>query len=242
MPDSIESMTDAKPALSLLGRIKKLAAGMSMMVLWVVAAFAGAGRLDWARGWICAAVYILTMTLTGALAHRLNPGLLEARAKFIRKDAPLFDKIFVWIYFPLTFIQVLVAGLDAVRFHALPLPQWTLVPGIVLFLAAMAMVTWTFLVNPFAESRVRIQQDRGHTVVSKGPYSIVRHPMYVGSILMYPATAMMLGSGWAMAVASLILVLIVWRTSEEDRFLHRELTGYREYAALTRYRLIPGLW
>jgi len=97
-------------------------------------------------------------------------------------------------------------------------------------------------VNRFAESTVRIQSERNHAVVSSGPYRIVRHPMYVGMFLMYPATAMMLGSGWAMAVAALILVLIVWRTVEEDRFLHRELTGYREYAALTRYRLVPGLW
>jgi protein-S-isoprenylcysteine O-methyltransferase Ste14 len=212
------------------------------MILWIALLFAGAGRFDWARGWIAAAVYVLTMTATGALVHRCNPGLLEARAKFIRKDTPSFDRIFMWIYLPLTYIQVLVAGLDAVRFRALLLPQWTLVPGIALFLAAMAMVTWTFLVNPFAETRVRIQPDRSHTVVSTGPYHIVRHPMYVGSILMYPATAMMLGSGWAMAVAALILVLIVWRTAEEDRFLHRELPGYLEFAAHTRYRLIPGLW
>ncbi|MGA3160021.1 MAG: isoprenylcysteine carboxylmethyltransferase family protein [Terracidiphilus sp.] len=242
MPDSRASLTDTKLGLSLLGRIRKLAGGMSMMFLWVAIVFCGAGRLDWTRGWICTAVYVLTMTLTGALAHRLNPGLLEARTKFIRKDSPTFDKIFVWIYFPLTFIQVLVAGLDAVRFRTLPLPQWTLVPGIALFLAAMAMVNWTFLINPFAETTVRIQQDRGHKVVSTGPYRIVRHPMYLGSILMYPATAMMLGSGWAMAVAALILVLIVWRTAKEDRFLHCELPGYREYAAHTRYRLIPGLW
>lgn len=146
------------------------------------------------------------------------------------------------IYIPLAFIQVLVAGLDAVRFHALPLPEWTLFPGIVLFVAAMAMVAWSLLANPFAESTVRIQPDRGQTVVSTGPYHIVRHPMYVGFVLMWPATALMWGSGWAMAVAALMLILVVWRTAEEDNFLRRELPGYQEYVDLTRFRLVPGLW
>lgn len=242
MPNSLVKPTEAKAVPSLGGRIWKLAKGMSAMIIWVVAAFAGAGRLDWARGWVCVAVYMLVMTATGALVKRFNPGLLEARAKFIRKETPLFDKIFMLIYIPLAFIQVLVAGLDAVRFHALPLPEWTLFPGIVLFVAAMAMVAWSLLANPFAESTVRIQPDRGQTVVSTGPYHIVRHPMYVGFVLMWPATALMWGSGWAMAVAALMLILVVWRTAEEDNFLRRELPGYQEYVDLTRFRLVPGLW
>ncbi len=242
MSDSLVKPTEAKVVPSLEGRIWKLAKGMSAMIIWVVAAFAGAGRLDWARGWVCVAVYMLVMTATGALVKRFNPGLTEARAKFIRKETPPFDKIFMLIYIPLAFIQVLVAGLDAVRFHALPLPEWTLFPGIVLFVAAMAMVAWSLLANPFAESTVRIQPDRGQTVVSTGPYHIVRHPMYVGFVLMWPATALMWGSGWAMAVAALMLILVVWRTAEEDNFLRRELPGYQEYVDLTRFRLVPGLW
>jgi protein-S-isoprenylcysteine O-methyltransferase Ste14 len=242
MPDLSVAESQSKTSLSLLGRLWKLAKGMSMMFLWVAAVFAGAGRFDWARGWICTAIYLVTMTVTGALMHRFNPGLLKARGKFMRKDTKGFDKIFMSIYFPLTFIQVAVAGLDAVRFRWMPMPQWTIFPGIALFLAAMALTAWTFLVNPFAETTVRIQSDRGHRVVSTGPYRVARHPMYVGSILMYPATALMFGSGWAMAVAALMVFLIVWRTGHEDRFLRRELAGYQEYAALTRYRLFPGIW
>ncbi len=220
----------------------KHAKGGLPMVLWIALLFAGAGRLDWARGWIATAVYVATMAITGALVHRYNPGLLEARGKKMAEDTPKFDKVLLRIYIPLTFVQVLVAGLDAVRFHALPLPPWTTAPGIVLFLAAMGLVCWTMTVNRFAESTVRIQQERGHTVVSSGPYGLVRHPMYVGSSLMYPATALMLGSGWAMAIALPMVLLIVCRTALEDRFLRSELPGYREYAAATRYRLVPGLW
>jgi protein-S-isoprenylcysteine O-methyltransferase Ste14 len=242
MPDALGKPTEAKATPSLLSRIWKLAKGILAMIIWFGAAFAGAGRLDWARGWVCIAIYALVMAATGALVKRFNPGLTEARARVLRKDTPLFDKIFLWTYLPLTFIQVFVAGLDVVRFHALPLPEWTLLPGIVLFAAAMAMVAWSLLANPFAESTVRIQPDRGQTVVSTGPYRFVRHPMYVGLILIWPAAALMWGSGWAMAVAALMLILVVWRTAKEDSFLRRELPGYQEYAALTRFRLVPGLW
>jgi protein-S-isoprenylcysteine O-methyltransferase Ste14 len=106
----------------------------------------------------------------------------------------------------------------------------------------MGLIGCVMAMNRFAESTVRIQSERNHAVVSSGLYRIVRHPMYVGMILMYPATALMLGSGWAMAVAALILVLIIWRTSQEDRFLIQNLQGYPEFAAHTRYRLIPGIW
>jgi protein-S-isoprenylcysteine O-methyltransferase Ste14 len=178
----------------------------------------------------------------GTLLKRVNPELAAARARFMHKDTAPFDRTFLWIYFPLTFIQISVAGLDAVRFQALPLPEWTLLPGIVVFVAAMAMITWSLLANPFAEATVRIQSDRGQSVVSTGPYHFVRHPMYVGFVLMSPATALILGSGWAMEVAALMMALVVWRTAKEDSFLRRELPGYQEYAALTRFRLVPGLW
>jgi len=89
---------------------------------------------------------------------------------------------------------------------------------------------------------VRIQAERGHVVVSRGPYRTVRHPMYVGMILMFPATALILGSGWAMVVAGVMAVLIIWRTANEDKFLLRELPGYQEFAVRTKWRLLPGVW
>ncbi len=242
MLDQSTTEPKVRSALIISGRLKKLLPGVSPALLWTAAAFAGAGRINWVRGWICVAIYVLVMTFVGALVRRLNPALLKARGIFMRKDTRPFDRIFMSVYLPLTFIQALVAGLDVVRFHGMVMPPWTLIPGVALFLAAMALVTWTPLVNPFAEATVRLQTDRGHTVVTAGPYCIVRHPMYVGSILMYPATALMFGSGWAMVVAASMVLLIIWRTAQEDLFLHDELSGYAEYAARTPFRLLPGLW
>jgi protein-S-isoprenylcysteine O-methyltransferase Ste14 len=215
---------------------------VATFVLWAAILFICAGRLDWTRGWITMAVFAISMPLVMLSVQRSNPGLMEARAKFRRKDTKPFDKIFLAIYLPLGFVQPAVAGLDVVRFGWSSIPFATVYPGVFLFIMAMILVTWTLSVNPHAESTVRIQSDRGHTVITSGPYRVVRHPFYVGASLMYPAVALMLGSMWALATAGLIVILLIWRTAMEDRTLRRELPGYEEYTAVTRYRLVPGVW
>lgn len=87
------------------------------------------------------------------------------------------------------------------------------------------MVAAALLVNRFAETTVRLQAERGHRVVSAGAYRIVRHPMYVGLSLQYPALALLLGSGWAMTIAALIDFMLVWRTAREDSFLRQGASG-----------------
>ena len=143
---------------------------------------------------------------------------------------------------PLYYLQFLVAGLDNARFSWWPLPFSAVYPGLIVFALAIGLVSWAMAVNQFAESTVRIQSDRGQTVVSTGPYRLVRHPMYVAAILMVVATPLILGSMWALVAAAPLVGLFTVRTALEDRTLRRELAGYQEYAARTRYRLLPGLW
>jgi protein-S-isoprenylcysteine O-methyltransferase Ste14 len=89
---------------------------------------------------------------------------------------------------------------------------------------------------------VRIQEDRGHTVATGGPYHLVRHPGYLGFIAASMATPVSVGSLWALIPAGVASALLVLRTALEDRTLHAELDGYREFARQTRYRLLPGIW
>ncbi len=223
-------------------RLKRVLQVAASTALWLIATFACAGTLRWTRGWICTGVYIAVLTAAGVAVRLRNPVIYEARAKWRHSDTKRFDKVLLSIYLPLTYVQPAVAGLDAVRFRWTSMPFWTVWPGIALFVAAMGLASWVMMVNRFAETTVRIQTDRAHTVVSTGPYRWVRHPMYVGAILMYPATALMLGSMWALAVAGLIAVLMVVRTALEDRTLRRELVGYEEFTTRTRWRLVPGIW
>jgi len=204
--------------------------------------FLAAGRLDWMRGWIAVALWVVGLTSIGLVAQRYNPTLLEQRAKWRRQDTKGFDKIFLAILVPVVMIQPAVAGLDAVRYRWSSMPFALVYVGAILFVLSMVLIGWVMAVNPYAESSVRIQTDRGHTVVTCGPYRLVRHPMYVGSILMYLGTPLVWGSVWALVLTAVIILLFIWRTAREDQTLRQELAGYEEFTARTPYRLLPGVW
>jgi protein-S-isoprenylcysteine O-methyltransferase Ste14 len=224
-------------ARSILLRLVKTAVGSSV---YAALAFLGAWRLDWDRGWTYATVFVGVSVVGSLVVELANPGLLAARAKGIRKDTKSFDRLFYRLFLPLIAVYPLLAGLDAANFAWAPLPGWTLYPGIALFVASSAFGGWTMIVNRHAETTVRIQE--GQTVITTGPYRLVRHPMYLGTLIGLPGTALMLGSAWALVPAGLIAVLFVWRTAREDHTLRQELAGYEAYAASTRYRLLPGVW
>ena len=212
------------------------------IAVWLAALFGGAGTLDWTRGWIYVAASLAALVAIDVLVRRYNPAVLEARSNWRRKNTETFDKVFLAIFAPASLLQPAIAGLDAARFGWSSIPFWAVYIGLAFSLLGSALVAWTLAVNPHAESTVRIQTDRGHTVISAGPYQMVRHPMYVGIILGYVGGPLILGSMWALAVSGLLIALFVVRTALEDRTLRRELPAYKEYSARTRYRLAPGLW
>ncbi len=116
------------------------------------------------------------------------------------------------------------------------------VPGIVLYIVSSMLNQWAMVHNPYFERSVRIQHERKHRVVKTGPYSYVRHPGYLGSLLFYVAFPLISGSALAFCAGMLGIIGILARTSLEDRTLREELTGYGEYAREVRYRLIPHVW
>jgi protein-S-isoprenylcysteine O-methyltransferase Ste14 len=227
--------------MSLGQRIKTFFQGLTIFVWWLISLFGSAGQLTWTRGWICTVLYLGGLQISRAVLKKLNPGLLEQRETAIRKDTKPFDRIFLRLFLSLTIVQPIIAGLD-MRFNGASLPFWMVYPGIVQFIVSGGLITWVLVKNPHAESSVRIQNDRGHTVVASGPYRFVRHPMYVGLIQLHQSMGLILGSPWTMALAALITILFLWRTALEDQTLRQELPGYEEYATVTRYRLMPGIW
>jgi len=106
----------------------------------------------------------------------------------------------------------------------------------------IVVLVWAMAANKFFSATVRIQEERGHTVATGGPYRYVRHPGYVGWLMLTLATPVVLGSRWALVPAGITVILTILRTALEDRTLHSELEGYREYAERVRYRLLPGIW
>ena len=138
--------------------------------------------------------------------------------------------------------MLIVAGLDRRFGWSAEVPlAWQWVALVVIALGTV-LADWALLANRFFAPVVRIQRDRGQTVVTGGPYRFVRHPGYVGSLLHYMAAPVALGTPWALIPSGLIVAVTILRTALEDRTLQEELEGYKDYAGRVRYRLLPGVW
>ena len=203
--------------------------------------FVAAGRVNWSRGWLFMAVLLGSFAVNLLVVLKTNPVLLRVRSGKIRPERP-FDKAFLGLSILAVLSFLVVAGLDAGRFEWSPLAWHWFYAGAALHLLGNAVVLWVMAVNPFLEPTVRIQTDRGHRVITAGPYRYVRHPTYVGGILMYSGWPLMIGSAWAFLPVAALVVLVLWRTSREDETLRQELPGYEAYCRDTRYRIVPGVW
>jgi len=135
-----------------------------------------------------------------------------------------------------------VALLDAGVWKVALIPLWARVLGVVVYVAAGAFRYWVTASNPFFTTAMQLQVDRGHYVVDTGPYSLVRHPGYLGSTLMVLGVGLGLGSWLSVAGTLLLSIWTIRRTVIEDRFLVKTLAGYREYVKAVRWRLVPGIW
>ena len=144
---------------------------------------------------------------------------------------------------PLLFGSAVVASLDVGRFHwsdTVPLPLQ--IGALALFALGMALAVWAMAVNKFFSSVVRIQKERGHHLITSGPYRFVRHPGYTGMLFGGLASPLAMGSWWALAPAAVYALLVLRRAIIEDRFLMESLEGYKAFSGQVRHRLVPGLW
>ncbi len=239
-------MTDQQPKLNLSSaQVRKAVAGLIVITLLPAAIlFLAAGRVDWWEAWVMLGVLVFATLISRVLVFRKHPELAAERARWSEdRNVKSWDKRLmpvVALYGP--FLMWLVAGLDK-RWGGSP----TLSLGLELGAFAVVIVgygisTWALIVNKYFSAVVRIQTDRGHTVVTAGPYRFVRHPGYAGGALAYLATPIALGTLWVYLPVGPTLLALALRTALEDRTLRDELPGYAEYAARVRYRLLPGVW
>lgn len=203
--------------------------------------FVPAGTLDWTAAWIFLIGYSAFLILYGVWALRNDPSQLRERSK-AGANTKTWDKIIMLFYSLLLVTLFPICALDAGRFHWSPVPVVVEGLGWIGLVFAGGIIFWVMKTNTFASRAARIQENRGQTVVTGGPYRYVRHPMYLGIILLFAGIPLALGSLWGLIPGGLIVLLFVIRTALEDRMLRRELTGYIEYAAKVRSRLLPGVW
>jgi len=203
--------------------------------------FGGAGTFQWPAGWLLWGFFVALQVSIDVILARHSPDLVAERSRAV-EGHKTWDIPYALAMAFGPFLAVLAAALSY-RAGALPAPVlWRQLSALFLMAAGSAFTLWATLVNRFFSGVVRIQTDRGHKVVSTGPYSWVRHPGYLGAIVYFAGIPLYFWSLWALAVVLMILVSAVVRTRREDETLQQELPGYAEYALRTRFRLLPGIW
>jgi protein-S-isoprenylcysteine O-methyltransferase Ste14 len=210
------------------------------IVALAVLLFIPAGTLDYWQGWLFMAVFVGT---SGAITVYLaihDPKLLERRMNVgPRAEKEPAQKI-IMVLAMLGFIAVLVFPVLDHRFGWSPVPASVSVLGDVLMALGFLFIFFVFRENSYGASTIQIAE--GQTVVSTGPYALVRHPMYAGGLIMLIGTPLALGSWWGLFAVLLILPVLIWRLLDEERFLRQNLPGYVEYQTKVKYRLLPFIW
>jgi protein-S-isoprenylcysteine O-methyltransferase Ste14 len=222
--------------------IKALVWLVVSFLLMALALFLPAGTLAWPAGWICLILVHGWLLVGIGLLLKYNPGLLQERLSFSQSNQKAWDRVFILLFELFFFAWLVLMPLDAVRFHWSHMPLVLQVVGALAMVGSFLLISLTFRENSFLSPTVRIQQERGQTVVSTGPYHYVRHPMYAGGFLLFLGTSLLLGSWYGLLLFLVMIPGGAVRAVLEERALRKELPGYDAYMAQVKYRLIPYVW
>jgi protein-S-isoprenylcysteine O-methyltransferase Ste14 len=224
--------------------LKVLSALLGNLIIFGGLLFLPAWTLNWERAWVFLGVVAVSVIATMIIAFRDNEELWKERLKLpIQRDQPLTDKIILSLFVLAFFGLVALIPLDVFRFHLLNKPSEIVSGlGLLLFIAGWWMIAFSFKENTFAAPVVKHQVERHHEVVDTGVYSIVRHPMYAGAVLLMIGMPLWLESYAAALFAIVPIILLAVRVVFEEQFLRQELDGYVTYTEQVRYRLLPYIW
>jgi protein-S-isoprenylcysteine O-methyltransferase Ste14 len=203
--------------------------------------FLAAGRADWLWAWLFLGIYTASIAVNSFFMLRTNVETIAERGR--PKEMKDWDKRVSGLWSVAQFLLIpLFAGLD-VRFGLSgQIGLGIHIAGGIVFAAGLALFGWAMVTNAFFSTVVRIQEERGQIVCRDGPYRVVRHPGYAGTLLQSVGAPLLLGSWWALLAGMAAASFMIIRTSLEDRTLQAELAGYSEFAREVRYRLVPGVW
>jgi len=220
-------------------RLKKKIAVLFPAVLVVLGLvlFVPAGTLDYWEAWVYCAVLVIPFVFVATWLLNKDPELLARRIRLNEKEPA--QKRVIGVSRLVFLIAFLLPGLDH-RFGWSDVPVAAVLAADALVFLGYVLVFLVFRENTYASRVVEVEQ--GQKVISTGPYALVRHPMYLGTGIMFLATPLALGSYWALPVFLMLPGVLVYRIRNEEEVLLRELNGYQEYMQKVRYRLIPFIW
>lgn len=214
--------------------LAKFTCGLLLVGLLI---FLPAGTLAYANGWLLVGLLFGPMLIAGFVMLAKTPAFLEKRLDAKEKQATQKG---VLAFSGLMFIAgFVVAGLDY-RFGWSEVPDWVVIAASVLFLVAYALYAEVMRENAYLSRTIKVEE--GQTVVDTGLYGIVRHPMYMATLLLFLVIPLILGSWYALIAFGFYPVIIIVRLRDEEDLLTRELPGYDAYKKKVKYRLIPFVW
>lgn len=218
----------------LINALTKFLCGLLMVGLLI---FIPAGTFAYAYGWLLMGLLFAPMLIAGFVMYLSSPAFLAKRLDAKEKQATQKG---VLAFSGLMFIAgFVVAGMDF-RFGWSQMPVWVIITASVLFLVAYALYAEVMRENAYLSRTIKVEE--GQKVVDTGLYGIVRHPMYMATILLFLMIPLVLGSWYALIVFAFYPAIIVVRLKDEEALLTRELPGYAEYRQRVKYRIIPFVW
>jgi len=217
---------------------------VAMSILGVVALgaliFIPAGTFNYWQGWLFLVVFTVSTQAIGIYLAVKDPALLERRMQVgpSAEQRPA-QRIISALAFG-GFLAVMVVSALDYRFGWSPVPVGVSLLGDGLVVLGLFITLLVLRENTFSASNIRVEQ--GQTVISTGPYGLLRHPMYAGALMMAVGVPLALDSWLGLLVVALMIPVLVWRILDEEKLLEHDLSGYREYAHHVRFRLVPGVW
>jgi len=204
--------------------------------------FIPAGSLRFWQGWTFMALVFIPSISSYLYFYKHDPQLVERRLQ--SKEKVSEQRLLIRLAKPVFFAAFLLPGLDHrlhwSRTYLSAVPLWLMVLSQALVLGGLLLVVWVMKVNSFASRTIQVEV--GQRVISTGPYRMVRHPLYLGSALMWLSTPLALGSYFALPAFALLIPFYIFRLLNEEEVLRQELRGYPEYCLRTRFRLVPFVW
>jgi protein-S-isoprenylcysteine O-methyltransferase Ste14 len=202
--------------------------------------FVPAGTLAYWQAWVFIVLFVATTQASGIYLALKDPALLERRMQVgPGAEQRLSQRIIITLAF-LSLAGVIVFSALDHRYGWSPVPFWITLLGDGLVALGLFITLLVLRENTFSASTIRVE--RGQTVISTGPYAIVRHPMYAGALIMVIGVPLALDSWLGLLVLVVTVPVLVWRILDEETLLRIELSGYTEYAHRVRFRLVPFVW
>ena len=215
---------------------------IAFFIAFALALFLPAGTLAWTPGWIFLAMFFGFYLAVTLWLFKHNPGLMQERMRLSAPNQQGWDKALFILMIIFPFAWIIFMSFDAVRFHWSYVPTWLQAAGAVILLCSFYLLFLTFRENSYLSPVVRIQEDRGQTVISTGLYHYVRHPMYMAITIFMIGTSLLLGSLYGIIFGIIYAIILARRAVLEERMLRSELSGYSTYMTEVKYRIVPYIW